>query len=49
MFCSILASVSPSEHIQQLLGDNDDTHNVFCQMDTLYTALNEYQWRETAR
>lgn len=43
------ASVSPSEHIQQLLLENDDTHNVFCQMDTLYTALNEYQWRETAR
>nr|XP_022322170.1 sodium bicarbonate cotransporter 3-like isoform X2 [Crassostrea virginica] len=42
-------SLSPSEHIQQLLGESDDTHAVFCQMDTLYTALNEYQWRETAR
>ena len=45
----LVASLSPSEHIQQLLGESDDTHAVFCQMDTLYTALNEYQWRETAR
>lgn len=43
------ASLSPSEHIQQILGENEETHAVFCQMDTLYTALNEYQWRETAR
>ncbi|XP_056012278.1 sodium bicarbonate cotransporter 3-like isoform X2 [Ostrea edulis] len=42
-------SMSPSEHIQQLIGENEESHFVFCQMDTLYTALNEYQWRETAR
>ncbi|XP_022322169.2 electroneutral sodium bicarbonate exchanger 1-like isoform X1 [Crassostrea virginica] len=49
MTTGLPASLSPSEHIQQLLGESDDTHAVFCQMDTLYTALNEYQWRETAR
>lgn len=43
-------SMSPSEKIQHLIGENDEeTHNIFCQLDTLQRVGIEYQWREAAR
>ncbi|XP_021358103.1 electroneutral sodium bicarbonate exchanger 1-like [Mizuhopecten yessoensis] len=45
-----IASMSPSEKIQHLIGEIDEeTHNIFCQLDTLQRIGIEYQWREAAR
>ncbi|KAK3577145.1 hypothetical protein CHS0354_037481 [Potamilus streckersoni] len=44
--------LSPSEAVQQIIGDKNDahkSHSVFCQMNLLYTLGNEHQWREYAR
>lgn len=42
--------MTPSEQIQQLIGENDEeTHDIFCQMDTLFQHENNFQWREAAR
>ncbi|KAK6166316.1 hypothetical protein SNE40_023043 [Patella caerulea] len=48
----MFTSLTPSEQIQHLLGDNDDdTHypDIFCQMDVLYKLADAMQWKETAR
>ncbi|KAL3854846.1 hypothetical protein ACJMK2_014085 [Sinanodonta woodiana] len=45
-------SLSPSEAVQQIIGDKNDSHkshSIFCQMNLLYTLGNEHQWREYAR
>ncbi|XP_046585497.1 LOW QUALITY PROTEIN: electrogenic sodium bicarbonate cotransporter 1-like [Haliotis rubra] len=47
------ASLTPSEQIHHLLDEVTDdahqTHDVFCQMDNLYTLAGESEWREMAR
>ena len=46
----ISASLTPSEQIQVLITENDEeSHVVFCQLDTLYTMGGDIQWREAAR
>jgi len=46
----ISASLTPSEQIQALITENDEeSHDIFCQLDTLYTMGGDIQWREAAR
>lgn len=43
-------TLTPSEQIQVLITENDEeSHVVFCQLDTLYTMGGDIQWREAAR
>ncbi|VDI03416.1 Hypothetical predicted protein [Mytilus galloprovincialis] len=43
-------SLTPSEQIQALITENEEeSHDVFCQLDTLFKLGNESQWREAAR
>ncbi|XP_052079272.1 electroneutral sodium bicarbonate exchanger 1-like isoform X2 [Mytilus californianus] len=44
------ASLTPSEQIQALITENEEeSHDIFCQLDTLFKLGNEMQWREAAR
>ncbi|CAC5394188.1 Anion exchange protein 3,Anion exchange protein 4,Anion exchange protein 2,Sodium bicarbonate cotransporter 3,Sodium-driven chloride bicarbonate exchanger,Electroneutral sodium bicarbonate exchanger 1,Band 3 anion transport protein,Electrogenic sodium bicarbonate cotransporter 1,Electrogenic sodium bicarbonate cotransporter 4 [Mytilus coruscus] len=43
-------SLTPSEQIQALITENEEeSHDIFCQLDTLFKLGNEMQWREAAR
>ncbi|CAI9721662.1 electroneutral sodium bicarbonate exchanger 1-like isoform X1 [Octopus vulgaris] len=50
---SVPVYLSPSEQIQNLLGEVEDeehvTHDVFCQMDNLQNSNGDYHWSEAAR